>query len=179
LILGLIFVTAVEAADPCRSGLQAGQRPGPYAFLVATGTNRGTSHCFVCDTGDKPAVIVFARTLNDPLGRLLLQLDQTVAKQKDADLRAWATFLAEDQPALDPQLVNWSRKHGLSNLPIGVFEDLNGPPSYRLSSDADVTVLLAVNQKVVANFAFRTGELTDDKIKEIIAEVPRLLPEKR
>src|SRR5271170_1036322 len=49
------------------------------------------------------------------------------------------------------------------SVPVGVFEDLDGPPSYRLHRD-DVTILLAVKQKVVANFAFRAGELSDARI---------------
>src|SRR5262245_26001532 len=87
------------AADPCRSGPQPGQRPGPYACVQSTGPQRGQSHCYVCETADKPAVIVFARNLTDPLGKLAAKLDAAVAEHKAADLRGWVTFLHEDQPA--------------------------------------------------------------------------------
>lgn len=176
----ILFVLACSwspafAGEPCQSGLQPGQRPGPYAFLVATGPNRGQSRCFICETGDRPAVIVFARTLNEPLARLLTQIDQALVKEQKAELRAWATFLSDDQPALEPKLVAWARQHGLANLDTGVFEDVDGPPSYRLNREADVTVLLSVKQKVVANFAFREGELTEAKVKEIFDTLPRIL----
>jgi len=167
------------AAEPCQSGPQCGQRPGPYAFLIATGPKRGQSHCYICETADRPAVIIFARTPNDVLGKFLAKLDQALASHKAANPNAWVTFLGEDQPALEPKLVEWSRKHGLANIPVGVFEDNDGPPSYRLSRDADVTVLLAVNQKVVVNFALRAGELTEEKQKEIVEALPRILAEKR
>ena len=55
------------------------------------------------------------------------------------------------------------------------FEDVGGPPSYRLASNADVTVLLSVNQKVVANFAFRDGELSDGRIEEVLKAVPGII----
>ena len=85
------------------------------------------------------------------------------------------TFLNGDQTAFDPRLVQWSRQLGLRNLPLTVFEDVGGPPTYRLHRDADVTVLLFVKQKVVANFAFRVGELTDKQIEVILEAVPSLM----
>lgn len=172
----VVISTCLHAADgPCQSGLQTGQRPGPYAFLVAWGEQRGKSHCFVCETGDKPAVIIFARTPSDKLAKLHARINQAVIDHKKSDLRAWTTFLSDNQPALEPKLVEWGRQHGLSNVSLGVFEDLDGPPSYRLTREADVTVLLSVNQKVAANFAFRPGELNDEKIKELVEALPKIV----
>jgi hypothetical protein len=169
-----IFLTGV-AAEPCVSGLKPGKRPGPYSALVSVGTERGQQHCFICETADRPAVIVFARQLSDPLGKLARGLDQALVDHKDAELRAWVTFLSDDQTALDPQVVAWSKKHALRNVPLGVFEDVVGPPSYLLARDADVTVLLSVKQKVVRNFAFRAGELNDERIADILKAVPEIV----
>jgi hypothetical protein len=143
--------------------------------VIATGPERGRSHCYVCETEDRPAVIVFARSLSAPLGKLARQIDRAVTEHKAAELRAWVTFLHEDQTAFDPKVVAWGQKYALRNLPLGVFEDRGGPPSYRLSPDADVTVLLAVRQRVVANFAFRAGELDDAAIDRVMKALPRIL----
>ena len=43
--------------------------------------------------------------------------------------------------------------------------------------DADVTVMLFTKQKVVANFAFRAGELTDKRIDEVVKAVPQTVRE--
>jgi hypothetical protein len=123
--------------------------------------------------------IVFARSPNDSLGKFLASLDKALVAHKASNPNAWVTFLSDNQPALEPKLIEWSRKHGLANIPIGVFEDNDGPPSYRLSRDAEVTILLAVNQKVVVNFALRLGELTEEKGKEIVAALPKIMGEKR
>src|SRR5437870_297873 len=120
----------LRAEQPCQSGLQPGQRPGPYSAVISTGPQRGQSHCYICETADRPAVVVFARSLNDPLGRLAQLLDRAVAEHKQADFRAWITLLNEDQLTLDPKIVQWSQKHALRNVPLGVFEDQGGPPSY-------------------------------------------------
>ena len=168
-----------RAADPCRSGLQPGQRPGPYAALISTGPERGKSHCYVCETGDRPAVVVFARSLSDPLAKLCQQLDQAVAEHNKAELRAWVTFLNDDQLTLDPRVVQWGKKHALRRVPLGVFEDVGGPPSYHLAADADATVLLFVKQKVVANFGFREGELNKESVAEVMKALPRIVAEKK
>lgn len=166
------------AADPCRSGLQPGQRPGPYAAVMATGDHRGQSFCYVCETGDRPAVIVFARRLSDPLGKFVAGLDKALGEYKGADLRTWVTILADDQPGLDAKVVQWGQHHAVRRVPVGVFEDPDGPPSYRLTREADVTVLLVVKQRVEANFAFRPGELTDEAVAEVMKAIPRIAAKK-
>src|SRR5579871_3439996 len=75
------------AEDPCVSGLSAGQRPGPYAFEIVSGPQRGQSCCYVCETGDKPAAVVFARSLTGPLGRLAMGLDKAAADGQPRDFR--------------------------------------------------------------------------------------------
>jgi hypothetical protein len=173
------FVVPSWAADPCTSGLQPGQRPGPYTFVAATGSQRGQLHCYICETADRPAVVVFARSLSEPLGQLVRQIDQAVLDHKAVDLRAWVTFLGNDQPGLDPQVVRWGRQHAIRAVPLGVFEDAGGPPSYRLAREADVTVLLFVKHKVVANFAYRAGELTADQVQDVLQALPRIVDTKK
>jgi hypothetical protein len=170
LLLAVAAVVAV-AAEPAVSGLRPGLRPGPYSALVSVGPERGQAHCFICATADRPAVIVFARRLSDPLGKLVRGLDKALADHKGAELRAWVTFLSDDQTALDPKVVEWSKKYSLRRVPLSVFEDVVGPPSYLLGRDSDVTVLLSVKQKVVRNFAFRAGELNDEHIAEILKAI--------
>jgi hypothetical protein len=176
-VLCVAFVPC-SAADPCKSGLQPDQRPGPYSALVSTGPQRGQPHCFICETGDRPAVVIFARSLSDPLGKLVQQFDRALVDHKAAELRGWVTFLSDDQPAMDPKVVQWGQQHAVRNLPLGVFSDSAGPPSYRLARDADVTVMLFVKQKVAANFAFRPGELTEERISEILKALPRIVEKK-
>jgi hypothetical protein len=171
------FVVPATAADvPCVSGVPVGERPRPYTFHVATGPQRGQGlTCYICETADKPAIIVFARTMTDPLGKLLQGLDKSIVDNKTSELRAWTTFLGEDPLKLDPLLVEWGKKQALVNVPLGAFAGADGPPTYKLAREADVTVLLFVKQKVVANFAFRSGELTEAKVGDVLKAVPQLV----
>lgn len=175
LVSSLAIVTCLSlsahAANPCVSGLAPGQKPGPYSSVVSVGKERGQSHCFICATEDRPAVVVFARTPDDALGKLTRGLDKALVDHKTSELRAWVTFLNADQTNFDPKVVAWSKKEAVRQVPLSVFEDADGPPSYRLSRDAEVTVLVFVKQKVVANFAFRAGELSDEHIADVLKAV--------
>ena len=170
------LLACLAFADPCVSGVPVGKRPGPYSFLVATGPERGKQTCFICEQEAKPTVVVFTRNLTAPLGKLLATLDVEVPKQKDAGFKVWMTQLV-GRADLDA-LAKWSQQQGLKSVPVGAFEDVDGPPSYKLNSDADVTILLFVNEKVVANFAFRKDELTDDTIKDVLKRLPELFVKK-
>ena len=169
----LLALPLLMAAEPVLSGPQPGQRPGPYSFLVATGVNRGQLTCFICETDDKPAAIVFARKLTPALGKLLAEFDGWVGKQpKDASY-SWVTVLGEKTTSSD-DLAKWSQTAGLRNVPAGIFDDADGPPSYKLHRDAEATVLLFVNRKVVANYTLKAGELDDNKIEAIKMELVKL-----
>lgn len=172
IIAFLLLASPLVAADPCVSGVPVGKRPGPYSFLVATGPQKGQQTCYICEQGDKPTAVVFARKLSDPLGKLLTGLDAETAARKESGFKAWMTQLT---PTADlDKLSDWAKKQGVKSAAVGGFEDADGPPAYKLHADADVTVLLFVKQKVVANFAFRDGELTDERVKEVLTSLPKL-----
>ena len=123
-------------------------------------------------------MVVFARSLDDPLGKLTRGLDKALIDYKASDLRAWLTLLNADQTTFDPKVVAWSKKEAIRGVPVSVFEDADGPPSYKLSRDAEVTVLVFVKQKVAMNFAFRAGELTDEHISEVLKAVSTVAAKK-
>jgi hypothetical protein len=174
LIVGqAVVVVATHAGEPCASGPQIGQRPGPYSFTVATGPERGQPTCYVCETAEKPGVIVFARSVSDPLAKLMLACDEAVAARPKDAMRAWMTVLGEKTIGLD-DLAKWATKAGLKSVPVGVFDDPVGPPSYKLADDADVTVIVFENRKVRANFAYRKGELNDAAVKTVSEHFARL-----
>ena len=176
LIVSLVCVPMVAGAEPLVSGLKSGQRPGPYSAVVCTGPERGKLHCFICEAADRPVAIVLARKMSDSLGKLVQGFDK--ALQTDKELRSWVTFLYDDQTAVDAEVVKWGKAHGIRNVPLAVFEDPDGPPAYRLSKEAEVTVLLSVKQKVVKNFSFRAGELTEAKGQTILQALPEITGKK-
>ena len=176
-LLSLFMLSGMSSvspgAEPFSSGLQPGQRPGPYSFLVATGQERGQQTCYVCETAERPAVIVFSRSLNDPFAQLLVACDRWLVAQPKNSARAWCTILGEKTVSLD-DLAKWVQKNGIKSMPAGVFDDPLGPPAYKLHEQADVTILIYTNNKVVKNFAFRSGELNNESIKQVTEQLKNL-----
>jgi hypothetical protein len=173
-LLLIPVVLSLVAAEPCVSGLPVGKRPSPYSFLIATGPQRGQQTCYICEQneGGKPAAIVFAKTLSDPLARLMAKLESARPAKNDPGYKAWLTLTTKTAD-LDG-LAKWAQDRSLKGIPVGAFEDADGPPAYKLAKDADVTVMLFVKEKVVANFAFRAGELDDKAVETVMKSVPKL-----
>jgi hypothetical protein len=167
----ILSMAGMIRAEPLVSGVAVGKRPGPYSFLVATGKERGQLTCFICSQEDKPTTVVFARTLSEPLGQLMVKLDAEMANRKD--FKAWMTLLA---PKADlDTLAKWSLKQGLKQTPAGAYEDADGPPAYKIHKDADVTVLVFEKKKVLANHVFKAGELNADKIEAMLSDLQKSL----
>lgn len=170
-----ILLTLLGFPADLVSGPQPGKKYGPYTFLIATGPNRGTSHCYVCETGDEPAVIILARAPSESLGQLVKQVDQLMTKHQKQQLHGWVTFVGMKQPAQEPEIVSWGKKQGLKTVPLGIYEPAAGPPGYKLNADAEITVLLVKQSKVVHNFAYPAKGLTAAETKKILELVPTLV----
>ncbi len=177
-VLAAAIVSRTWAKDPVASGPKIGARPGPYTFWVSTGSSRGQETCFICDTADRPAVLVFARTPSDGLAKLARSLDKALADHKAAELRSWITFIGKDHETFDRPLLDWSRQHGLKSVPVGSYKENDGPPTYRVAREADVTVVMFVKKQVQATFGFRRDELTDEAMKPVLDAISRLVEKK-
>ena len=154
------------AAEPCKSGPQPSQRPGPYSSLVGVGQERGQQHCYICEAAERPIVIVFARNLSEPLGKLVHRIDARARRPQDRRAARLGDVPGGRSDELDPKVVAWGKKHAIRNVPLGIFEDTVGPPTYLLARDADVTVLLVGQASGRRQLRVpRRGELNDAAIE--------------
>jgi hypothetical protein len=134
---------------------------------------------------------------------LLNKIDEAVAKDRElaGNLRAFAVFLSpvgtdsvietelaktKDSDKFDPdELVKLSMDRKklierldkstseLKNVVVGYYAQ-EGPKGYNINPKAEVTVVLYLNFKVQANFAFEEGQLTAKAVDEIMAAVKKL-----
>ena len=175
----------VEGANPTGSFNDRGmtvamskavEEGAKVVVCASTGNTSASAAAYAARAGMLAAVLIPEGHV--ALGKLAQGIDKALTEHKKAELRAWVTFVSDDQPGLDPQVVKWGRKFGLGSLPLAVFEDAQGPPAYRLGKDAEVTVLISVKQKVFRNFTFREGELTEAKVTEILKAIPGVIAAK-
>ncbi|HZU37988.1 MAG TPA: hypothetical protein VFA18_18855 [Gemmataceae bacterium] len=57
------------------------------------------------------------------------------------------------------------------------MDEPSGPSHYHVARDADVTVVLYTKHTVKANYSFKKGEPGNKDIKQIVADLPKILPE--
>ena len=82
-----------------------------------------------------------------------------------------------DQENVRGQLEQIAKKQALKHLILSTF-DSEGPEGFKVAKEADVTVVLYREFAVLANHAFRKGELNDQAIERIVADLPKILKKK-
>jgi hypothetical protein len=175
-VLMLLGVTI--AADAPKSGPQVGENlPGPFHPLNITNAEKpeaaGQKNCLVCQHGINPVAMVFARQVDPNLATLLKKLDGEVGKNRAAKLGGFLVLLTDDDQA-EKKLKRLAEEQSLRNISLAV-DNTAGPPQYKVSQEADVTVVLYNKQKVQANHSFKKGELNDKAIERIVADVPKIV----
>lgn len=170
----LLASVEIIAAEPIRSGLQAGDEvTAIFEPLKVTGTHAGDQRCLVCENGVRPVVMIFAREPSESLMKLLAKIDAATAQNKAEEMGSFAVFLS-DEENLPQQLERVATQHALRQIVLSTYERA-GPKGFHVAQDAEVTVVMYREFKVQANHAFRKGELTDRAIEKIVADVPQIL----
>ena len=169
------YAVTAEKVD-LKSGPQAGDNlPGPFLSLVAYSGEPsivGQKIDFFEMNGQGPVVLIFAREMTKPLTKLVNKLDAEAAKHKSAKLRVVVVILSDDD-ALQNNLKEYGEKQGIKHVNLAIMEP-TGPKHYKLSKEADVTVLIYKKRKVEANHTFKKGELNEKGVERILADVPKI-----
>jgi hypothetical protein len=121
--------------------------------------------------------MIFAREVSDPLTSLVKKIDEATAKNASAKLGSFIVFLSDDEK-LEKALKDWGTKNKIEHT-ILTIDNPAGPQGYGVAKDADVTVVLYSKHNVKVNYAFRRGELSDKDADKIVADLPKILAEKK
>lgn len=179
--VALLTILSPAGAGELKSGLQKGKFIDAFDVVKCAGAPNdgvaiGEELCYRCKYDSRPMVMVFARTSDEKLAALAKQLDESVAKNSAKKLSAFVNLVGEDRDELEANAKELGETNKLENVPVVVpVEYENGPANYGINPEADVTVILAAGGKVLANHALAEGELNDDAVKAILADVPKLL----
>lgn len=102
-------------------------------------------------------------------------IDAKVAENSEKDMAGFVVLLSDDPDAAEEKIKKFAAKHGIENVPLTVFDGSAGPENYKISEDADITVLLWSGQKVEANHAFAKGKLNKKALAKVIADTEKIL----
>ena len=163
----VVFGAAVAVAE-VTSGPQVGETVGAFTVTKVTGNPDdgvadGRNLCYRCKMGGRPVVMVFARSADEKLAKLLKKIEEEVEIGTDAESLKKAT-------------AEFATKHGIKRIAFVVPDDTkDGPPDLKIAPDAEVTVICYKGGKVEANHAFAKGGLSDEKIDAVVSASCKLV----
>ncbi|HXG10319.1 MAG TPA: hypothetical protein VNK04_11190 [Gemmataceae bacterium] len=117
--------------------------------------------------------MIFAREVSDPLTSLVKKIEDATVQNKSKNLNSFVVFLSDDE-GLEKQLKALAAKENIKNTVLTI-DNPAGPAPYKIAKEADVTVILYKNKKVVVNHAYRKGELKEKDINMILSELPKIM----
>ena len=120
---------------------------------------------------------MFAREVTPGLTSLVKKIDAATAENKSCKMGSFVVFCSDDKD-LEAKLKELADKEGLKQCVLSL-DNPAGPNGYEVAKGADITVVLYNRQKVAANHAFKKGDLNTKAIDAILADVPKILPEKK
>ena len=176
-VVALLTWSLVVGEEPIKSGLQPGENITTiFEPLNVTGPFAGEPHCLVCENGANPVAMVFAREVSEPLVKLLTKLDAATAKHSKQQMGSFVVFLSEKE-GLGEELKAVAKRQNLKHTVLAIDAPA-GPNGFKVTKDAEVTVVLYVDHAVKANHAFAGGQLNEQATEKILADLPMILPTK-
>lgn len=180
-VLGMaaIVTSAVGVGEELKSGPQTGDQLGAFYVTKCAGAEddgvaEGKNLCYRCKNGAKPQVVIFTRSIDPKLVDFVKQLDKAITKNSDSKLTGFVNVLGEDKDEATDAARKLAKTSKTSKVPFVVpNESENGPDNYGINPKAEVTIILASELGVKANYA--VADVKDLKTKEIIADLKKIL----
>lgn len=176
---GVMMMSSVAVAEEVESGLKEGANIGAFYVTKAAGAEEdgvstGQNLCYRCKNGARPQVMVFTRSTDDKVVKLIQRLDKQLQKHEDKQLRAFVNMLGDSKEAAGDEVKKLAGQAKTKLVPFVVPNEFeNGPDNYGLNPEAAVTVLLANNSKVVANYA--VTDASELEIKTVMSQLKKLV----
>ncbi|TWT91851.1 hypothetical protein [Neorhodopirellula pilleata] len=157
----LIFLSAIAGAeDPVFSGPQIGEKLSSFKILLVSEDAQATTVDPIESASEKPTVLIFVHQLTRPGMALTRAISEYVASQKTHNVQCTIVWLDDDQAAAEAYLRRAAPSLRFV-VPVGVSIDgEEGPGAYGLNRNVELTILVANQNQVTANFALIQPSLT-------------------
>ncbi|MCS7046761.1 MAG: hypothetical protein NZO58_10425 [Gemmataceae bacterium] len=169
----LILLAALVPAD-VSSGPPVGEKIGDFRVLGVTGPQANKEFQPIAEGKGKVTMLLFVQKITRPALQLLRPIDDYAAQQEK--LNAHIVWLTGDKGNKDETKAFLEQARNSLNLQVPVsicLEGDAGPAAYGLNDRAAITILVAKDGKVVANFAYADPNAT--VAKEVIGGIAKAL----
>jgi len=168
-----LLSTSMVAQDPVFSGPQPGETLPEFEVRGVLKEQAGKTLNFVREAGGKPIVLIFIHEVSRPTIGFARTLSAYSLTRRRDGLFTGVTWLDDDATTAENAVKRV--QHALTpDAPLGVSLDgREGPGSYGLNRNVALTILIAKEGKVTANFALVQPSLQADmpKVLKAISEV--------
>jgi len=173
LLIPLLTAASLLAADKEKvfSGPQKGEKTTPFEVRSLTAKGPGEKRDPIKAAADRPVALVFLHALERSMVPLMRVIDQYGVDQK-AKLNTEFIFLIDDPIRGDqrlPRVINSIKTRARVGYSV---DGIEGPGNYGLNKECLMTIVLAKEGKVTANFALVQPGIAD--ATGIIAAMARL-----
>ena len=159
------------ADDPVFSGPQPGEPLSAFQIISVYGDEAGKEVDPVDMAGGKPLLLVFVHNLTRP-GAALMRGLASFAQQQEGAASA-IVWLDDDRAEAEDYLTRAKKSLNFVG-PVGVSVDGGeGPGSYGLNRNVELTVIIADDNKVTSNYALVQPSVTEGP--KIAADLAQLL----
>lgn len=168
------FAAATRGEDRIFSGPQPGEKIVPFKFRGVFDDAAGQEIDPVTAAKGDPLLLIFVHELTRPsVGVVRTVMEYAATRNKDK-LQTALIFLGDDATALENRLKQ--ARHALpKNTAVGISVDgREGPGAYGLNRQVTLTVLVAKEGKVTANFALVQPSIQADVPKILAAIVEQV-----
>jgi predicted ATP-grasp superfamily ATP-dependent carboligase len=117
-------------------------------------------------------IFAFAKSADDNLASLAKAIDKAVADNADQKVAAVINFTGESTDEYLDKIAEFAEKHGIKNTALVVTGDAG---RFKVSEEAEVTVMNYKNRKVTFNFSTLKDGLGDQAVKAVVEGVKSLL----
>ena len=176
-LLSVVGDTHAQESDRVFSGPQVAEKLPALKVRLAYGKEADQTVDLIERAAGKPTLLVIVNGSNRPAARLTRVL-MSFAEMHQKTLFSGVVYLADDPTAAMQQLkraVSWWKV----GAPVGVSIDgVEGPGSYGLNRDVNLTILVCDKGRVTNNFALVQPSETDAAriLKEVVSLVGGRVP---
>ncbi len=165
-------------AEEIKSGLEAGKGIAPFYVTKTAGAEddgvaKGDNLCYRCKNGDRPQVMVFTRSTDAKVVALVQKLDEQIKAHEGEQLRAFVNMLGDSKDAAAASVGKLAKASKAKHVPFVVPNEFeNGPEDYGISPKAEITIIVANDEKVVSNHAAASAKDLD--VDSVIKDIQKM-----
>ena len=161
IVMALALTNVGWGDDPVFSGPQVGEPLAPLEVVGVYDRMSGQKWDLLVEADGKPALIVFVHSVTRPGMALTRALTDYANSLQEQGVYVAVVWLHEDRAKAEEFLTRARQSLNLQ-VPVGISVDgIEGPGTYGLNRNVELTILVVKENMVTANFALVQPSVTE------------------